>query len=425
MSFCDMLRPDTDCASLQTYMQAIIDAANELPDIRFGQGFITGVATSQDEFTALWEPCTPPEHAIVIWDDTYSQVFYVAAYIGGTWRGTGSANYSSSPYYTDFSGPAGLLQEGWESIWVVSGNGTLHPQYEFDDTELLDNPGFEDWTLGSPDDWTVALGTESEENITILDGEASLKMEPTPAGGPVYNSRIYQYATVTEGYWYKQTYNFLSPAAGLNRIFGFYLNEFGVGDTVYNATNDYTAYYNSDTVWMEINRFSVALDTSLGQYMSSPSHQWDYYLDNMSIKRITNGWNSQREFYSAYGDFYLTLDALGENDIAGILFNYDDEDNYAMVIMYRIADIGTGTIGINLYEVSSNVATSVWYGTDTFASGARLEITRDSLDTVDITYDSTSKTTGQALASPSTSTIHGIIGMSPDTVFSEFGFTPE
>lgn len=392
--FCEFVLPDSSCQDLVAYVQDIVQSAKLLPTVRYGSD--DHDATSA-ELTALWEPCTPPACAIAVWYNTISETYEVWSYISSTWRQTGSAGINS-PYYTAFAGQGGSLGEGWVGDWIVDGNGRLYSIGPTLGPEELANASFDGWTGGNLDSWTV-VGSDSEQNTIKVEGTASARLAGSPAAASAA-----QVVAINDGSFYvahawlrEQT----AYGASLN------LNVFAGGGGTTTQSN----------VW---ERFRVScigsdLDTSANFTVGVAGSICIMYADDASLKEVLSGWNTVREFNGAYGTFHLDAYKTTGRDV-GLVLNYQDADNYLLVLL-------AGNIVI--FEVTAGAAVYLNQGSYTYVDGARLEVIRDSADDITVNYNGNSIITATALASPKTATQHGIVSLDDNDYFTYFGYTPE
>lgn len=397
MSFCELTDPTATCNNLAAYITDIIEAAQDMPTIRYGSG--TASATSA-ELTALWGPCDLPACAVAVWLNTTTNEFAIWSYVSGTWRSTGTVS-RATPYYTEFAGQGGYVQEGWIGNWILDGSGNAYPTIDLTATQLVDNYSFEDWTGAAPDDWTETGPVGATQQTTEVYAGLSSAEIPGVLAPPL--NTIYQDVTVTEGRWFilaGALYSSGSAAPTISTNNGF---SGSLASTTAGWAYDSYADYSLTTT----KRITVTggLTGLVGGY-----------VDALTLYEIDEGWNTQKEFYTANGSLYVDY-VRQTNTQFGLLFNYTDDDNYAMVVH-------SGNT-LYLVEIVAGVAATTNSWGAVYVAGARLEIVRDSGNTVDIDYNGVSIVAAQALASPQTGTIHGIIGTSPYSYASAFGFIPE
>lgn len=395
--FCELTEPDADCHDLVAFVRSMVDALQVTPRIIYHEAIAAPVDDA--ELTALWGECAPPDCAIVVWFDTVLEEFTVWSYIDSDWQSTGSVS-NNTPYYTEFEGIGGEMQEGWEGGWIINGEGRIYPNLVLGD-ELLLNSDFEDWTGGNLDDWTVS-GTETEENVIVHTGASSALI--ALAGVPP-NGNVSQVVTVVEGRWFKAFV---------------YINQTDTGDlrsfTLSGGWTSNTATQTgSPNIWDRLDRVTYSYGASV-TFTAGGTFD-DLYVDTASLKEVESGWNAQKDFYSAFGTLYVDF-TRATYDAFGILLNYVDDDNYAMVI-------ATPTGRIALIEMDAGVATETNDWAYVYVAGARLEVYRDSADQVTIDYNGANIVTDEPLVTPKTGTIHGIISVSPDSYATAFGYTPE
>lgn len=401
--FCEFERPSGDCQSIAMYVQSIVESAATLPRIQYTESVLDA---DSDSMTALWAPCDPPDCATVVWFNTTSETFTVWSYISSTWHSTGSTGLNT-PYYTEFTGQGGPIQEEWSGTWIIDGSGNVHPSPVLGE-ELLSNPDMEDWALATiPDDWSSTVGTISEENTIIVNGDSSTHALLT-GGAPFYNGNISQNVTVAESLWFKLSAYMYGPAS-LTAASGMTSASNWVNTTV----NVYTQYLQ----WEKLVSTDFSITTTGRLLLAATSLSADnVYWDTASFKQIVSGYQITKEFYSAYGTFYVDY-ILEPHTHFGILLNYQDADNFAMVVANQAK--------IFLVEVDTGAASITNSWAYTYVAGARLEVIRDSSDNVTIDYNSVNVVTDEALVNPLTATIHGIVGTSELSSASAFGYTPE
>lgn len=395
VDFCEFTLPDSDCASLVAYVKSLVTTAKEQARIAYASG--TADATD-DQLNALWGECDPPDCAVVVWFNTTTETFEVWSYINSTWRQTGSAT-NNTPYYTEFAGVGGPVQEGWSGDWRLNGSGRIYPVLTYGD-ELVLNGGFEAWTGTVPDDWTeTGPAGATQESTVVYEGQYSALIPGV--GAPPANT-IYQDITVDEGRW------FLVAAALYNTV--------TVSPSLSTNNGLSVALSTANAAWTPLSRLDYSLTTTKRITIAGGlAAIVGGYADAVSMVEVS-GWNITKEFYSPYGTLYADI-VLETGTVSGILLNYQDDDNYAMVVR--------NTATIWLIEVTAGAAAITNSWASAYVAGARLEVLRDSSDDVTIDYNGGNIVTGQALASPIALSTHGLVGTSENNYFTAFGYTPE
>ena len=405
--FCEYTEPTGGCHDIAAYVTSMVTDLQAKATIRYGEGLLDA---TDDDLDLLWYPCDPPACAVAVWYNSTDDEFTIWGYTSGSWSQTGTAS-KNTPYYTEFEGVGGPVQEGWVGDWVLDGDGAVHPTPVLSGTELLDNGDMETWTLAtSPDDWSTTLGAITEENTLVESGLAAAKMTVSGPPGPAYFANLYQQPTVTEARW-------LQLSAWIYGIYDITIPSY-VDVSSSAGWLAYGSRLSRSLEWEQliVTDFSISTLARIDIEALSANSLDVFYSDNASVQEITDGWFIYKNFYSDYGTFYVDF-TLESGSNFGILLNYVDEDNYAMVVV-------TGA-SIYLVEVDTGAAAITNSWAYTYVAGARLEVIRDSSDNVTIDYNSVNIVTNEALVTPISSTLHGIIGTSDKSFASAFGYTPE
>jgi hypothetical protein len=128
---------------------------------------------------ALGENLRP---VLLRYQQTVSSAIWVALIIGGT--------VDAPPNFTN--------QENWKTLYPVYLEMDRRGQWLTpDQTNLVTNGGFEDWTDDEPDDWTIVQGVPEEENTIVYEGGASLKMVAN--SGTMTNVEVVQIVALPAG----------------------------------------------------------------------------------------------------------------------------------------------------------------------------------------------------------------------------------
>ncbi len=124
----------------------------------------------------------------------------------------------------------------------------------FAQTNLLQNPGFENWSGGNPDNWTIESGANVyQETGTIHSGDYSLKLEATGTS----NSGVYQtVGGINGGSTYHISVWFYSISGTGSGGLGIYLRWLDASGSQVGSNGPY--YNQSTNTWEEISRDLIA-----------------------------------------------------------------------------------------------------------------------------------------------------------------------
>lgn len=408
-AICELGLPTGDCAEIVAYVQTLIDAVKDTAFIKFGSG-ASNPDPEYDDLNELWEPCDPPTCALVVWHNTYSNWYVLYYYTGVTWIAVSVTDPDEVPYYTEFQGSAGVVQEEWVGGWVIDGNGRCYPRFVLGE-ELALNPNMEDWTGGVIDDWTVN-GTVTEEVGIVRSGSAARCTDVGSSAG------LSQTITISAGSWiYLSGFMYRIPTSLIVTLGQFPTltcsNVFPVGGSVSIAVNEEWVKH---TLGAFVHTANPVIGVSQGYTLL---YDPLFIVDTTSVREIEEGWCIYREQGTAYGTLYADITLSGYRSIMGLLVNYSPTSNAYYAVF--LANSGTS---IYVYQVVAGVATLVGAYGVAYVDGARLEVVRSGT-TLDVNYNGASVVVGLTPAISLQLTHHGIVSNDPASFVTAYGFIPE
>jgi hypothetical protein len=294
-------------------------------------------------------------------------------------------------YHTTFQGPAGPLGGGWEGTWVRDGNGNANPRVSTPGTNHVANPGFElttSWSaFGSP--------TVSERSAEqVLEGDYAWKIVGPNLSGIRQN---------------------VSPDTGLlTSVEGSFYVVSGVARLRHNFNGG--AYENTGVpgtgAWYGLQM--AVRPTASGYFQFQLEIGGTMYVDVSKVAALADH-IAPREFDFAYGRIQVPITLAGKYDKAGIVLNYEDANNYAVVDLNQDNILVWGKYVSGIWSQIGSYAIA-------YVNGGILDVTRHQDGTVDITYADTSIVTG-ATASGLTGLKHGLLGSHNGLAFPSFDYT--
>jgi hypothetical protein len=417
-NLCELGDAPQGCADFQEYLSEFMDGVMALDNLRTGIGDELSVYAGGGP-DDLWGACTPPDCSAVFWYQTSganANHNLITSRQAGVWSGSISSAPVISPYYLLFEGDYRPLTEGWEEGWFIDGQGNGKPSLTLDTiTNYLVNGDFEDWALvTNPDNWTIGVGTYAEENAIINSGLSSVEFTTDGAGAATLTQTG---RTVPLLGWYKFT-AFVQPTSidptavmGLSTTTGFLGNSVQIGIVDEWSKVSCTDFANALTVDVQLDGSTFNPTTQAG------------YADTASLSRIIDGWNTKKEFYSAYGTFHLDFTLAG-SDYAGLLLNYvpitsiyTNDASYFMVI----ANPTTITL---LEQTDVNTVTTLGSWAYTYVPGATLEvIVASGAPSITINYNSLLVGTRNPTID-ATGTRHGMLATTGASPIQAFSYKP-
>lgn len=393
--FCEFEIPTTDCKLVALYLNEFVNSLQLIDNIRYGE--ITTSPVPAD-LTALWVNCDPPDCAIAIVYSSLDDEYTTWAYISGTWRQTGAKSGISSPYFTSFDGDIGLIGDDWVGSWLLDGSGNTSPQITYGSNLLL-NPGFENWGGGTPTSWTdVGPAGAEQEAVTVQAGTYSVKFNGVAA--PPINT-AYQDVVVTEALWFR--------FSGYSRV-----GNVASGKITSNWLTKSVSAVGAGWQLVNVVDFSLTTTATMTLGLSATVLAFFGFVDTVSLQQIS-GTYLYRELLADTGYFYVDY-TLDGSDHGGLLLNYVDANNFVLVV-------GDAT-NIYVIEVAAGNASLRRTLAYTYVAGARLEVYRYDPEIMDIYYNGALLALGVGFITDTTATKHGVVATSGNIQIHAFGFVP-
>lgn len=104
-----------DCGTLQQWLNTLTGLLPTVDQTRCSSGAADPTSADLD---ALWSPCTPPEGAMVVWNNTTTSEYQIWYYCGGSWSEAGT---DLCPTMDLRVVPTGTSTSNFNSYWTASG----------------------------------------------------------------------------------------------------------------------------------------------------------------------------------------------------------------------------------------------------------------------------------------------------------------
>ena len=242
--------------------------------------------------------------------------------------------------------------------------------------ELLANPGFNAWTLDSPDGWTIIGEVGHDPEATERDpGQAHADTKTVGGAANLYNSATSNQPSMlqtvlTVGGWFRAAgtiSRFVSGAVAMRDT------SQGMSKT-YNAAGAYAHTGRALATNFQVRPIGTGVDLT---------------LDDLSVKALSAlaQWFTHAR---PYGDFAVDLTIPTTNFQGGVAFNAQDASNYALLYYDRLDG------KVYLVKVAAGVTTPLGSWSASYSAGKTLLIRRYQDGTLDVIYNGVTLASGIA-----------------------------